>query len=199
MDVLEFGRKTRAREAGVVAVRPLVADGRKSAGSAQEMHAWAKHFGYGPGTVGHLEFLEGWRGYVWNAGFNLVSDWPSLLANELEPTRVEERVVVPQTQRVLHILKSWPMFFDDIERGIRTSDIRSMLDRRFRVGDNLLLRRWNPATSKYTGREMTVEVTYIQANKSNPCAISEQALHPDYCVLSIRKISVAVEVAGDPT
>jgi hypothetical protein len=85
-----------------------------------------------------------------------------------------------------HELKSWTLFFKDIESGIRTSDIRCHVDRRFRVGDDLLLKEWDPVTGKYTGRWMTVEVTYIQVNKSNPCAISEQALHPDYSVLSIR-------------
>lgn len=85
-----------------------------------------------------------------------------------------------------HVLKSWSMFFKDIVAGTRTADIREHTDRRFKVGDVLLLREFDPVKFVYTGREQSVEVTYIQVNKSNPCAISEQALHPDYSVLSIK-------------
>lgn len=91
---------------------------------------------------------------------------------------------------VTHVLKSWSMFFTDIVAGVRTSDIRFHGDRRFRVNDLLLLNEYDPVRQTYTGRGALARITYIQVNKSNPCAISEQALHPDYSVLSIRCLEV---------
>lgn len=92
----------------------------------------------------------------------------------------------PDTEQVTHVLKSWTMFFKDIVSGDRTSDIRYNGDRRFKVGDLLLLREWDPVINKYTGDEEKARITYIQTNKSNPCAISHLALHDDYVVLSIK-------------
>jgi hypothetical protein len=90
----------------------------------------------------------------------------------------------------LHELKSWSMFFRDIITGQRTADIRCHLDRRFRVGDNMLLLEWDPVKNVYTGREALVKITYIQTNKSNPCAISHLALADDYSVLSIKLLEI---------
>lgn len=92
----------------------------------------------------------------------------------------------PNNLPVTHELKSWTMFYKDIITGDRTSDIRYNGDRRFKVGDFLLLKEWDPVANVYTGREHTVKITYIQTNKSNPCAISHLALHDDYVVLSIK-------------
>lgn len=90
-------------------------------------------------------------------------------------------------KRQIHYIKSWTMFFTDILSGERTSDIRYTGDRRFHVGDYLRLQEYDPVKQVYTGRQQTVEITYIQQNKSNPCAISMHALADDYAVLSIRK------------
>jgi len=79
------------------------------------------------------------------------------------------------------------MFFTDILSGERTSDIR-LNDRRYAVGDTMLLREYDPVKAEYTGREQAVKITYMQTNKSNPCAISYLALHNDYVVLSIVKV-----------
>jgi uncharacterized protein YqfB (UPF0267 family) len=88
----------------------------------------------------------------------------------------------------LHILKSWSMFFQDIVTGQRTSDIRSKIDRRFVVGDLMELNEFDPVKFVYTGKQAVVQISYIQTNKSNPCAISAEALHPDYTVLSIKLV-----------
>lgn len=79
------------------------------------------------------------------------------------------------------------MFYKDIKTGERTSDIR-LNDRRYAVSDTMILQEFDPVKFEYTGNEMEVEITYIQTNKSNPCAISQFALHDDYVVLSIKKI-----------
>lgn len=86
-----------------------------------------------------------------------------------------------------HTLKSWTLFYNDILSGVRTSDIRYTDDRRFKVGDEMLLQEFDPVTFKYTGREQLVEITYIQTNKSNPCAISPDALKDNVAVLSIKR------------
>jgi len=85
-----------------------------------------------------------------------------------------------------HELKSWSMFYKGIISGERTSDIRCTLDRRFAVGDKLLLCEFDPVNQRYTGRTCNANITYIQQQNSNPCAISEFAIHPDYAVLSIK-------------
>ena len=85
----------------------------------------------------------------------------------------------------LHKVKSWSMFFMDIVTGDRTSDIRNTSDRRYAVGDFMLLQEFDPVKQEYTGREQLVKITYIQQNKSNPCAISHDAIRDDHAVLSI--------------
>ena len=87
--------------------------------------------------------------------------------------------------KTVHFVKSWSMFYEDILSGQRTSDIR-LNDRRYAVGDYMQLREYDPVKGSYTGREQTVLITYLQQNKSNPCAISREALKEGYVVLSIQ-------------
>jgi len=86
--------------------------------------------------------------------------------------------------RVRHELKTWPQFFQPILNGIKRFELRR--DDRlesFQVGDELLLKEWDPATfehlmsleheppsedaierfkeAAYTGREVLVRVDYI--------------------------------------
>lgn len=87
----------------------------------------------------------------------------------------------------VHELKCWPQFFKEIAAGKKRHDLRRADDRKFLIGDHLLLREFSPETSKYTGREQLVEVTYITSAEL-PCALSEGALHKGFCILSIRPI-----------
>lgn len=84
---------------------------------------------------------------------------------------------------VSHNLKCWPVFFEAIVDGRKKHDLRRADDRKFRVGDLVRLREFDPAARLYTGREQIVEITYITM-KDVPCALSEQALHPAFCILS---------------
>ncbi len=66
-----------------------------------------------------------------------------------------------------HSLKTWPEFFQAIERGDKTFEVRKN-DRGFQRGDTLFLREWDPNKSlpghgpgKYTGNEFVVKVTYV--------------------------------------
>lgn len=87
-----------------------------------------------------------------------------------------------------HTLKCWPEFFEAILDGKKTHDLRRSDDRTFRIGDFIRLREFDPRMERYTGREQTVEITYI-TSADVPCALSEKALDSAYCILSIRKLA----------
>lgn len=44
-----------------------------------------------------------------------------------------------------HLLKLWPDNFDAIASGKKTADVRSVEDRTFTVGDEVVFRRWDPS------------------------------------------------------
>ena len=92
------------------------------------------------------------------------------------------------TSATTHTLKCWPEFFSAIADGSKTHDLRRSDDRTFRVGDFLWLKEFDPRREQYTGREQTVEITYI-TSADVPCALSERALDAAFCILSIRKRS----------
>jgi hypothetical protein len=88
--------------------------------------------------------------------------------------------------RMEHRVKSWPSFFEAALAGVKTHDVRRMTDRDYQVGDTLRLMEFDPEKQDYTGRELSVQITYITSAKL-PCALSEECLHPDFCILSIAK------------
>lgn len=59
-----------------------------------------------------------------------------------------------------HELKCWPEYYDAVERGDKPFEIRKW-DRPYRVGDTLLLRRYDPSTQDYTGQQMRRKITYL--------------------------------------
>lgn len=59
-----------------------------------------------------------------------------------------------------HYLKTWMQFFEAVERGDKTFEVR-FDDRGFQVGDLLVLREWSPDLLCYTGRRLERRVTYI--------------------------------------
>lgn len=74
-----------------------------------------------------------------------------------------------------HELKTWPGPFEDVVAGRKTHEVRKD-DRGFEVGDTLVLREWVPGPQGYTGRSLTVTVTYITRGWGLP---------DDMCVMSI--------------
>ncbi|WP_457492271.1 DUF3850 domain-containing protein [Tardiphaga sp. P5_C7] len=84
----------------------------------------------------------------------------------------------------MHHLKCWPQFFDEIASGRKKHDLRRADDRNFKVGDTIVLEEYSPETEAFTGRTLMVEVTYI-TSADLPCALSKDALHPSFCILSI--------------
>jgi hypothetical protein len=76
-----------------------------------------------------------------------------------------------------HDLKTWTGPFDAVERGDKHFEWRKD-DRDFRVGDVLVLRRYDPHRYSFTGRWLRVRVTYIARGPDFDI--------PDgYCVMSI--------------
>ena len=80
-------------------------------------------------------------------------------------------------------LKSWPRFFNPILAGQKKHDIRRN-DRRFEVGDIIILEEYDDHTSKYTGRTLKAKITWISSS-DEPCSIAEDALSSNFCVLSL--------------
>lgn len=86
----------------------------------------------------------------------------------------------------VHTLKSWPRFFGPISMGTRTHELRRN-DRSYAIGDLLDLREFDPHAQAYSGRTARAEITSI-TSAAEPCAVSGEALHPDFCILSIRLV-----------
>lgn len=85
-----------------------------------------------------------------------------------------------------HTVKSWAHFFDAISAGRKLHDLRIM-DRDYKVGDFIILQKYDNINGRYTGDEVKVEITYITSNKV-PCAFSSSALAKDYAILSIKLV-----------
>jgi len=87
----------------------------------------------------------------------------------------------------VHRVKSWPRFFEAIRSGARTHELRKN-DRSYEVGDILHLEEYDPDSGAYSGRTCYAEITSMTATHE-PCAVSAEGLHRDYCILSIRRIA----------
>lgn len=72
----------------------------------------------------------------------------------------------------VHELKIWPEYFESVEDGTKTFELRKN-DRDFKVGDTLILKEWKFDLEKneygeerwsnahYTGRKIRKKITYI--------------------------------------
>lgn len=69
--------------------------------------------------------------------------------------------------RIRHDLKTHPQFYEETISGNKPFEIRYD-DRKFKVGDVLYLREWNPETEEYTGRAALRLITYITAFNQKP-------------------------------
>lgn len=103
--------------------------------------------------------------------------------------------------RVRHELKTWPEFFEATKRAHKRFELRR--DDRpegFQVGDELLLKEWDPATEAvatplragdgpgkecarikgYTGREVLVRVDYIMPADTVAALMGYEAAPPGF-------------------
>lgn len=85
----------------------------------------------------------------------------------------------------VHELKCWSEFFKEIKAGKKKHELR-INDRKFEVGDRLILWEYDPNLDNYTGNWESVYVTYI-TSFDNPCAAWQEALNNQYCIMSIEK------------
>lgn len=91
-----------------------------------------------------------------------------------------------------HELKEHSSCFESVFTGKRMHEIR-VNDRNFKVGDFLKLREWHPpevtkdGVGVYTGREITVAVTYVTPG-------GEWNLPDNLCVLSVRRWATDEEI-----
>lgn len=97
---------------------------------------------------------------------------------EICPMERLPRMVLLNDPPQLHELKCWPSVFEPTLQGRKTFEVRKM-DRDFTRGDKLRLREWAPVPEEYTGREVTVEVTYILEYRP------ELGIPKGYCVMAI--------------
>lgn len=87
----------------------------------------------------------------------------------------------------VHDVKSWTYLFDALESGKKHHDIRVM-DRDYKVGDLMLMRRYDYGKRKYTGAETIRQISYITSAKHEACAFSPFALNPEYAILSLERV-----------
>jgi Domain of unknown function (DUF3850) len=106
--------------------------------------------------------------------------------NLRKPVQRSSEASASSRESLEHKVKSWPQFFEQILSGEKAHELRRN-DRNFRVGDLLRLQEYDPKENRYTGRELRVKITYI-TSEDLPCALSESALHPGFCILSIKKV-----------
>lgn len=79
---------------------------------------------------------------------------------------------------ITHELKTLSPFYEEVERGAKTFEIRKD-DRDFRVGDTLVLRHWDAERNCYTdGKSIQVKIKYILRD--------ERYLPTGYCCMSIQ-------------
>lgn len=95
---------------------------------------------------------------------------------------------------MIHELKTWPEFFDAVDRGEKTFEVRRD-DRGFQVGDEIVLQRWQPNPNEIIGggyyvdrlgrREMFghVEVAKIRVRVTYKLPGGQFGVEPGHCVL----------------
>lgn len=83
---------------------------------------------------------------------------------------------------VIHTLKTWPPFFADCVSGVKTFEVR-LNDRKYQVGDMLVLLEWIPDTQKWTGQAACFVVTYLVPG-------GQFGIASDYCVMGIKPVVV---------
>ena len=101
--------------------------------------------------------------------------------------------------RQTHELKTWPEFFEQTRNGKKKFELRRN-DRDFKVGDELLLKEWDPAIEEpygpgeggkykgYTGRELLVRVDYVM-DEGTVSSLTNTRHAPGYVIMSISHVN----------
>ena len=95
-----------------------------------------------------------------------------------------------------HELKCWPEFFEPIENGSKTAELRYN-DRNYEVGDVLLLCEWEPNNETYTGRRCRRRVSYVLHGCGSVGVIAPlRGLSTKYVMLSLQEVKEDGYVTG---
>jgi hypothetical protein len=94
-----------------------------------------------------------------------------------------QELTTNMTSHTVHTVKSWSHFYDAIVEGKKLHDLRKD-DRNYKVGDTLILCRYDIKTGEYTGEQCWRKISYITSNKY-PCAYSSAVLPHEYVILSL--------------
>ena len=85
-----------------------------------------------------------------------------------------------------HTLKTWPAYFAAVLDGSKTFEVRSHLDRTFRLGDEMELAEFDPHAGdggQFTGRTVKVVITYILGG-------GQFGIDTGVCVLGIKLVPI---------
>lgn len=86
---------------------------------------------------------------------------------------------------MIHDLKCWPDYFGDVLDGSKNFEVRKY-DRKYAVGDKLVLREWEPSTQSYTGRECHRWIGYLMTGIGNVGVIGPaKGISSGYVVLGL--------------
>ena len=72
-----------------------------------------------------------------------------------------------KTRPKVHQLKTWPQYFEPVNRGDKTFEIR-FNDRNFTTGEYLSLQEFDPTEQSYTGRSALFRITFITDFEQKP-------------------------------
>lgn len=83
----------------------------------------------------------------------------------------------------IHELKTWPCYFEAIWYGVKPFEIRYN-DRDYKPGDMLILKEYDITKNSFSGREITVSVTYCMDDIDGEDFVKE-----GFVVMGIREVS----------
>jgi hypothetical protein len=104
-------------------------------------------------------------------------------------TRETQTQNVQNPERV-HVLKTWPPYFDMVANGTKRFELRRD-DRGFEVGDALDLQEWDPGIQAYTGKSVGCVITCIVRDAP------QFGLMPGFVILGIARLDMHTKVQGD--
>ena len=87
-----------------------------------------------------------------------------------------------------HQLKSWPPYYEDVESGRKSFELRFNGDRQFGVGDLLILREWSPR-GDFTGRSCKREVVYVLHGVGIGGIAPLHGLSVNYVILGLKVVT----------
>jgi len=80
-----------------------------------------------------------------------------------------------------HTIKCWKQYFEDVQDGIKTFDVRKK-DRDYKLGDTLVLEEFRGHMGEYTGRRLTKRVVYYAEHDDSPLG---SGIAEGYCIMGL--------------